>query len=226
MIRLRQEEDRMKKNIFVAREVFGEFLDFLAPHFEVQANQEDKVLTGEALALVLADKEGAMTTLTERIDENLLSRCPRLKAVCNIAVGYNNIDLTACNAHGVMATNTPGVLDDTTADFAWALILAAARRLTEAERYLRDGKWEKWKLKQLLGLAIHQATLGIIGMGRIGQAVACRALGFDMEVLYHNQNRVSPEIESACRARYVGKEEPLRSADIVTLHVPYNQQTH
>ena len=129
----------MKKNIFVAREVFGEVLDFLAPHFEVAANQEDKVLTGEELALVLADKEGAMTTLTERIDENLLSRCPRLKAVCNIAVGYNNIDLTACNAHGVMATNTPGVLDDTTADFAWALILATARRLNEAEAYVRAG---------------------------------------------------------------------------------------
>ncbi|MBW6484844.1 MAG: D-glycerate dehydrogenase [Syntrophobacterales bacterium] len=216
----------MKKKILITREVFAEALDLLAAHFEVEANQEDRVLTAEELAKRLADKDGAMIALTERIDGELLGRCPRLKAVCNIAVGYNNIDLAACSAHGVMATNTPGVLDDTTADFTWTLILAAARRLTEAERYLRDGKWEKWKLKQLLGLDIHQATLGIIGMGRIGQAVARRALGFDMEVLYHNQNRVSPELESACRARYVSKEELLSRADIVTLHVPYNQQTH
>ena len=155
----------MKKKIYVAREVFSEVLDFLAPHFEVQANQEDKVLTAEELAGVLADKDGAMTTLTERIDETLLSRCPRLKAVCNIAVGYNNIDLAACSAHGVMATNTPGVLDDTTADFAWALILATARRLNEAEAYVREGRWDKWKLKQFLGLDVHHATLGIIGLG-------------------------------------------------------------
>lgn len=216
----------MKKKIFIAREVFDEALDFLAPHFEIEANQADTALTGEELANMLADKDGAIITLTERIDENLLSRCPRLKAVCNIAVGYNNIDLAACSAHGVMATNTPGVLDDTTADFAWTLILATARRLTEAERYLRDGRWDKWKLKQFLGLDIHHATLGIIGMGRIGQAVARRALGFEMEVLYHNQSRVPPEIEFACRARYVPKEELLGRADIVTLHVPYNQQTH
>ena len=148
-----------------------------------------------------------MTTLTERIDENLLSRCPRLKAVCNIAVGYNNIDLAACSAHGVMATNTPGVLDDTTADFAWALILATARRLNEAEAYVREGRWDKWKLKQFLGLDVHHATLGIIGLGRIGQAVARRAAGFEMEVLYHDVQRAAPAIESACRARYVPKEE-------------------
>ncbi len=216
----------MKQKIFIAREVFAEALDFLAPHFEIEANQADTVLTAEELADFLADKDGAMIAMTDRIDENLLSRCARLKAVCNIAVGYNNIDLVACSAHGVLATNTPGVLDDTTADFAWALILAAARRLTEAERYLRDGRWDKWKLKQFLGLDIHHATLGIIGMGRIGQAVARRALGFEMEVLYHNQNRVPPEIESACRARYASKEELLGRADIVSLHVPYTAQTH
>jgi len=216
----------MKKNIFVAREVFEEVLDFLAPHFEVQANQEDKVLTGEELALVLADKEGALTTLTERIDEALLSRCPRLKAVCNIAVGYNNIDLTACNAHGVMATNTPGVLDDTTADFAFALILATARRLNEAEAYIRTGQWDKWKLKQFLGLDVHHAVLGIVGLGRIGQVVARRAAGFQMEVLYHDVRRAAPEIEAACRATYVPKAELFHRADIVTIHIPYSRETH
>jgi len=216
----------MKKKILVTREVFGEVLDFLTLHFEVAVNQEDKVLTAEELARVLADKEGALTTLTERIDENLLSRCPQLKAVCNIAVGYNNIDLTACNAHGVMATNTPGVLDDTTADFAWALILATARRLNEAEAYVREGRWDKWKLKQFLGLDVHHAVLGIIGLGRIGQVVARRAMGFEMEVLYHDVRQASAEIESACRARYVPKEELFRRADIVTIHIPYSRETH
>ncbi|MDP1899775.1 MAG: D-glycerate dehydrogenase [Rubrivivax sp.] len=216
----------MNKKIFVSREIFEEVLDFLATHFEVHSNQADAVLTAEELASALSDKEGAMVALTERIDEALLSRCAHLRAVCNIAVGYNNIDLAACNAHGVMATNTPGVLDDTTADFAWTLILATARRLTEAERYLRDGKWKKWELKQLLGLDVHHATLGIMGMGRIGQAVARRALGFDMEVLYHDQSRVAPEIESACRARFVSREELLGKSDIVSLHVPYSPQTH
>lgn len=216
----------MKKKIFVAREVFDDVLNFLAPHFEVQANQEDRVLTAEELAEVLADKEGAMTTLTEKIDDALLSRCPGMKAVCNIAVGYNNIDLAACSAHGVLATNTPGVLDDTTADFAWTLILGTARRLNEAETYVRAGQWDKWKLKQFLGLDVHHATLGIIGLGRIGQVVARRAAGFEMEVLYHDVRRAAPEIESACRAAYVPKEELFCRADIVTIHIPYSRETH
>jgi gluconate 2-dehydrogenase len=216
----------MKNKIFITREVFGEVLDFLSPHFEVGANQEDEVLTEEELALALADKDGALTTLTERIDENLLSQCPKLKSICNIAVGYNNIDLTACTAHGVMVTNTPGVLDDTTADLTWALILAAARRLNEAETYLRQGEWDTWKLKQFLGLDVHHATLGIIGLGRIGQAVARRAIGFEMYVLYYDVQQVAPETESACRARYTTKDELLRKADIVTIHVPYSRETH
>jgi len=125
-----------------------------------------------------------------------------------------------------MATNTPGVLDDTTADFAWALILATARRLNEAEAYVREGRWDKWKLKQFLGLDVHHATLGIIGLGRIGQAVARRAAGFEMEVLYHDVQRAAPAVESACRARFVPKEELYRKADIVTIHIPYSQETH
>lgn len=219
-------ERKMKQKIFVTREVFQEVLDFLTPHFDVAANQEDRVLSGEELASALADKEGAMTTLTERIDTALLDRCPRLKAVCNIAVGYNNIDLAACNAHGVMATNTPGVLDDTTADFTWALILATARRLNEAEAYVRQGLWDKWKLKQFLGLDVHHAVLGIVGLGRIGQVVARRAMGFEMEVLYFDVRRAAPEIEAACRATYVSKEELFGRADIVTIHIPYGPETH
>ncbi len=216
----------MKKKILVTREVFAEVLDFLAPRFEVTANQEDRVLTAEDLAVALADKEGVLTAIVDRIDGALLDRCPHLKAVCNIAVGYNNIDLAACTARGVMATNTPGVLDDTTADFTWALILAAARRLNEAEAYVRQGQWDKWKLKQFLGLDVHHAVLGIVGLGRIGQAVARRAVGFEMEVLYHDVHQASPAIEAACRARYVSQEELFSKADIVTIHVPYSPETH
>jgi len=216
----------MKKKVFVTREVFAEALDVLASHFEVTDNQADKVLTAEELALALADKEGALTNVTDRIDSDLLLRCPRLQAVCNIAVGYNNIDLEACNTHGVMATNTPGILDDTTADFAWALILATARRLNEAEAYIREGRWDKWRLKQFLGLDVHHATLGIVGLGRIGQVVARRALGFEMEVLYHDVRRAPTEVEAACRARYVTREELFGRADIVTIHIPYSRETH
>jgi glyoxylate/hydroxypyruvate/2-ketogluconate reductase len=216
----------MKKKVLVAREVFGGVLDFLVTRFAVTANQEDRILSAEELAEALADQEGVLTTLTERIDEALICRCPGLRAVCNIAVGYNNIDLAACDAHGVMATNTPGVLDDTTADFTWALILASARRLNEAEAWVREGRWDKWKLKQVLGLDVHHAVLGIAGLGRIGQAVAKRAGGFEMEVLYHDVRRAAPEIEAACRARYVTREELFGRADIVTIHIPYSRETH
>lgn len=216
----------MKPKIFVTRQVFPDVLDFLARHFEVDSNPTDTPLSPEALAQALADKHGALTTLSERIDAALLARCPNLKAVCNIAVGYNNIDVDACRARGVMATNTPGVLDETTADFTWALILAAARRVTESEAYLRAGKWRGWKLDQFLGPDVHHATLGILGMGRIGQAVARRARGFEMTVLYHNTRRLSEEVEKACRAAYVSLDELLARADFLTLHVPYSKGTH
>ncbi len=216
----------MKQRVQVTRAVFPEVLDYLAPQFDVSTNQDDKTFTPEELAQALADKNGALITLSERIDAALLARCPKLKAVCNIAVGYNNIDLPACRARGVMATNTPGVLDDSTADFTWALILATARRVTEAERYLRAGRWTGWSLSQLLGRDVHHATLGILGMGRIGQAVARRARGFDMTVLYHNSRRLSAEVEKSCHAAYVSMDELLARADILTIHTPYTPATH
>lgn len=216
----------MKPKILVTREVFDDVLEYLSQYFEVTSNQSDILFDSETLASKLSDKQGAMITLTDRIDTPLLARCPNLKAVCNIAVGYNNIDLAACTKARVMATNTPGVLDDTTGDFTWALILATARRLTEAEAYLRAGQWDRWKLKQFLGLDIHHATLGIFGLGRIGQVVARRASGFEMKVIYHDARRMPTEIEEASRARFVSKEELLSLADIVTIHVPYSQATH
>lgn len=216
----------MKPKVLVTREVFDDTLEYLSRHFDVTDNQSDRPLTAEELARALAGKDGALVTLSDRVDAALLARCPKLKAVCNIAVGYNNVDLPACTARRVMATNTPGVLDDSTADFTWALILATARRVTEAETHLRAGEWKGWKLKQLLGRDVHRATLGIVGMGRIGQAVARRARGFDMTVLYHNRKRLDARIEQQCQAAYAPLDELLARADIVTLHVPYSPETH
>ncbi len=216
----------MKPKVLVTREVFDDVIEYLSQYFEVTSNQSDLIMDSETLASNLSDKKGALITLTERIDTALLSRCPNLKAVCNIAVGYNNIDLDACTKARVMATNTPGVLDDTTGDFAWTLILATARRLVEADIYVRSGQWDRWKLKQFMGLDVHHATLGIFGLGRIGQVVARRAAGFEMKILYHDIRRATPEIEQACRAVFLSKEELLSQADIVTIHVPYSTDTH
>ncbi len=216
----------MKPRLLVTREVFDETLHYLAQHCEVESNQQDVPLDPETLAQRLEDKVGVMCCLTDRIDEQLLTRCPRLKVVANIAVGYNNIDLDACTARGVMATNTPEVLTDTTADLAFALILATARRLTEGEAYIRAGQWSGWYLKQLLGVDVHHATLGIIGMGRIGRVIARRAQGFEMRVIYHNRVRLAADIEQALKATYVSKDELLEQADFVILQMPYMPQTH
>lgn len=216
----------MKPKILVTREVFDDVLDYLGTRFDVSSNQSDVPFPPDQLARQLTDKHGAVTTISDRIDGALIERCPNLKAVCNIAVGYNNIDVAACTAQGVMVTNTPGVLDDATADFTWTLILATARRLSEAETWLRTGAWKGWKLKQFLGRDVGGATLGIIGMGRIGQAVARRARGFDMTVLYHNRRRVDVAIERDVNAQYLGLDELLARADIVTLNVPYTPETH
>ena len=216
----------MKPRILVTREVFDETLDYLAQHCEVDSNQQDSPLSPDALAQRLAGRDGVMCCLTDRIDAMLLDACPQLKAVANIAVGYNNIDLAACTARGIMATNTPGVLDDSTADLAWALMLATARRITEVESCIRAGQWTGWRLKQWLGVDVHHATLGIIGMGRIGQTIARRATGFDMKVVYNNRKRLSPDIERRLNATYASKDELLAQADFVVLQVPYSPETH
>jgi len=216
----------MKPRVVVTREVFDETIDFLAQHCEVDANQADAAHTPDALAQKLADKDGVMCALTDRIDAALIARCPRLKAVANIAVGYNNIDVAACSARNIRVTNTPGVLDDSTADLAWALMLATARRVTEVESYIRKGEWTGWRLKQWLGTDVHHATLGIIGMGRIGQAIAKRALGFDMKVLYHNRKPLAAAIERRLNATYVSLDDVLTQSDFVVLQMPYSPETH
>ena len=215
-----------KPHILVARKVFPEVLERLRERFEVDDNQADVILGVAGLKARLADKVGVLTAATDPVTAEVIDAAPSLKAVCNIAVGYNNIDLAACSKAGVMATNTPGVLDDTTADLAWALLMASARRLPAAERWLRKGDWQGWEFIQWLGTDVHHATLGILGMGRIGQAVARRALGFDMKVIYHNRSPLPVDHEAACRANWVDKDTLLREADFLMLLLPYSPATH
>ena len=216
----------MKPKIAVTREVFEEVLDFLRGHFEVGSNQDGIPLEGEALARRLADKDGALILASDRIDAAIIAACPRLKAVCNIGVGYNNIDVAACTRAGILVTNTPEVLNDTTADMAFALVLAAGRQVVKGDAWIRQGKWQRWRFMEWLGPDVHHATLGILGMGRIGQAVARRAQGFEMRVIYHNRNRLPAETEAACAAQYVGKEELLRQSDYLVLLLPYSAENH
>ncbi len=217
----------MRPQILIARAVFPDVVERLAQQFEVESNQEDRVFSAAELSQKIADKDGLFITGSERLAADVIAAAPRLKAICNMAVGYNNIDLDAATAAGVMVTNTPDVLNATTADFAWALLMATARRITESEHWLRAGHWKKWTYDGLLGADIHDSTLGIIGMGRIGQAIARRSMGFDMNVIYHNRSRLTPEQEAhANNARYVGKEELLRQADHVMLVLPYSAQSH
>ncbi|XDF37425.1 D-glycerate dehydrogenase [Paracidovorax avenae] len=216
-----------RPRILVARAIFPDVVDRLARHFDVEANPEDAIWSPEELARRLADKDGALTTGSQRIDAALVAACPRLRIVANMAVGYNNFDVDALTAAGVQATNTPDVLTETTADFGFALLMATARRVTESEIYLREGRWSKWSYDMFAGSDVHGSTLGILGMGRIGQGIARRgAHGFGMNVIYHNRSRLSPELEADCKARYVSKEELLREADHLVLVLPYTPESH
>lgn len=202
-------------------------IDRLSQHFEVDYNDQDAALSPDALAARLSDKVGAITLLSDRIEAPILAAAPGLKAVCNVAVGYNNFDIAAITAAGVMATNTPGVLNDTTADTAWALLLASGRRIVAADKWVRDGRWKGWKFHDgWYGNDIHHATLGILGMGRIGQAVARRAAGFEMRVIYHNRSQLPPDQAQACNATWVSKDALLREADFLVLLLPYTPDTH
>ncbi len=213
--------------MLVARRLFPEISQRLAQHFEVDAYQEPEPLAPEALAERLQGCAGVLITGTERIDAALLAACPQLRAVCSMAVGYNNIDVSACTARRVLATNAPGVLTETTADFGFALMMAAARRISESEHWLRAGQWKQWSYDLFAGSDVYGATLGIVGMGRIGQAIARRgALGFDMKVAYHNRSRLSGADEAVVGAQYLALHDLLRVADHLVIVVPYTPQTH
>ncbi len=216
-----------KPEVLVARAVFPEVIERLREFFEVEDNQADTVYTKAEWTQRLQGKAGAFTTGSERIDAEVLAANPQLKAVCNMAVGYNNFDVPACTARGVLCTNTPDVLTETTADFGFALMMATARRMAESEHALRRGEWTKWAYDMFTGSDVHGATLGILGMGRIGQAIARRgALGFGMKVIYHNRSRLDTATEAQCKAAYVGKDELLAQADHLVLVLPYSASSH
>jgi gluconate 2-dehydrogenase len=214
-----------KTRILIAREVFPETIERLSQHFDVETNPRATPFGRDELIARLQGKAGVFTTGSEQINADVLAACPDLKICANMAVGYNNFDVAAMTARGVLATNAPDVLTETTADFGFALLMATARRLTESEHYLRAGKWNSWSYDMFAGSDIHGSTMGIIGMGRIGQGIARRgAHGFGMKVIYHNRSRLSPALEAECKATYVAKEELLRTADHVVLVLPFTPE--
>lgn len=216
----------MKARVLVCREVFDETLAMLAEHFHVESNQGDRPFAPAELRERLADKDGVLASTTDRIDGDIVADAPRLRVVANVGVGYNNLDVPALTARGIMATNTPGVLTESVADHTMGLVISACRRLGEAERLLRAGQWKRVHLKFMLGADVHGATLGIVGFGRIGQAVARRARGFGMKLLYSNRRRLPPAEEAAHGADYRGLHDLLRESDVVVLLTPYSAQTH
>ncbi len=217
----------MKSKILITRAVFPEVIDHLSQYFDVDSNQSDEAFSESELIRRLQGKAGVYANPTTIMSAEVMRSAPELRAICNMAVGYNNIDVAAATAAGIMVTNTPDVLNETTADFGWTLLMATARRVTESEHYLRAGLWKKWTYDGFMGVDVHGSTLGIIGMGRIGQAVARRSMGFNMKVIYNNRSRLTPELEAeANNARHVSREELLRTADHVVLVLPYSKESH
>jgi len=217
----------VKPKVLITRAIFPEVVEELSRRLDVEHNADDRPWPPEELARRLQGKEAAMATVMDRFDDPILAQCPELKVIANIAVGYNNIDVPACTKRGIRVTNTPGVLDDTTADLTWSLLMAAARRIAEGDAYVRRGDWKiAFGVQYFLGQDIHHATLGIIGMGRIGRAIARRALGFDMRVLYHNRSRLDDAEERGLNATWVERDRLLAESDFVIVMAPYSPATH
>jgi glyoxylate reductase len=208
-----------KPAIFSTRQLFQAARTILDEHFQVDYWKGDKLSRADLLKHV-ADKDGLVCLLTEKVDEELLSAAPKLRIAATVSVGYDNIDVPACTKHKVVATNTPGVLDDTTADFAWTLLMAVARRLLEGDSWMRSGTWNGWDLDQLVGGDVWGKTLGILGFGRIGRGVARRALGFQMRVLYNDAVRAPADVEKELNAEFVDRDRLFRESDFISLHVP------
>jgi lactate dehydrogenase-like 2-hydroxyacid dehydrogenase len=215
----------MKAKLLVTRRICDESLATLAARCDVESNQKDLPMSARQLLHKLEGKDAAITMMTDVISDAVLAGRPQLKIVSNVAVGYNNFDVPAATRRGVMMTNTPGVLDDTTADFTWCLILAAARGLVPADRTFRSGRWKRWRFMDFLGQDVHGKTLGICGFGRIGQGVARRARGFDMRILYTGVRRAPEAVEHEHRATFVDKHTLLRESDVVSLHLPLFAET-
>ena len=213
-----------RPRVWVSRPIFPETLATLGQYFDVSAEAVEQKLSAEQLKATLMDFDGAILGGSDRIDAVLLEGNQRLKVVANLGVGYNNLDIPALTEAGVLACNTPEVLDETVADYAWALMLAAARRVGAAERWLRAGQWHGMRFDDWLGVDVHGKTLGILGMGRIGQAIARRAAGFGMPVIYHNRHRLVADIEQDCKARYVEKPVLLTESDHLILVLPFTPE--
>lgn len=212
-----------KPKVWVSRPLFPDVLARLAEHFEVDAESVERPHTAAELRQKLANVDGALVGLADRVDASVIEGNTRLKVIANLGVGFNNLDIDALTRAGILASNTPEVLTESVADFAWALMLAAARRVGAAERWLRAGRWpgSNMRFDDWLGLDVHGRTLGILGMGRIGQAIARRAAGFDMPVLYHNRSRLPEAVERACGATLVTKATLLGEADFLMLVLPF-----
>jgi glyoxylate reductase len=214
-----------KPKVFATHQLFEESRKILDANCDIQYWCEPDRPPREEVLRRVKDREALICLLTEKVNDELLRAGPKLRIVSNVAVGFDNIDLDACTKRGVVASNTPGVLDETTADFTWTLLLAVARRLTEGEALARSGNWKGWNLDQLCGADIWGKTLGIVGFGRIGRAVARRALGFQMKVIYTDAVRASEDVESSVNAEFRNMNTLLAESDFISLHVPLLAET-
>ena len=215
----------MSKSVLVSNVLPAEALAMIPKEIAVDYHNSQDPLPRPELIARLRGKDGLICHIVSAIDDEVLAAAPTVKVVANVAVGYNNIDVAAAHRRGVVVTNTPDVLTETTADFAWALLMAASRRVAEADRYVRSGQWDRWLWELLWGADIHGKTLGIVGFGRIGRAVARRALGFNMRVLYQDAVPADATVERDLHASRVDLETLLREADFVSLHTPFLPET-
>lgn len=214
-----------RPKILVTHPLFTGVRELLDSRFETEYWKAPQPMPRPELLERAAGKDGLICLLSDKINEQLLGEASKLRIASTVSVGYDNIDVAACTRHNVIATNTPGVLDDTTADLAWALLMAVARRVVEGDAMIRAGKWTGWEIDQFMGGDIWGKTLGIIGFGRIGQEMARRASGFKMKVLYHSRRRVTQDKEKEFHATYVDLDTLLRESDFVSLHVPLTAET-
>jgi lactate dehydrogenase-like 2-hydroxyacid dehydrogenase len=215
----------MKPVILVTKRIYPEAIEYLRQRAEVDYEESDDGLSAPQLAARIGGKQGIVSQLTDKFPAEVIEGLAGIRVIANVAVGYDNIDVAAATRRGILVTNTPEVLTDTTADFAFTLLLAAARRVVEGHQYVHSGQWTKWRIDLLVGQDVHHRTLGIFGMGRIGQAVARRARGFSMRILYHDAQPAPESIEKELGLELVGAERLLRESDFVSLHVPLLPET-
>lgn len=215
----------MKPNALITNKLFPKALDYLNEHIDYEIGSKERKLIKEEIIQKIRDKEGLLPLLVDTIDKEIMDAAPALKIIANCAVGYNNIDIDYAQKKGILVTNTPGVLTDTTADLTWALLLAVARLIPQSDKFTRERKFKEWKLDLFLGREVTGKRLGIVGMGRIGKAVALRAKAFNMEIVYNDPQRLSPEEEKKFNAFFLPLDELLSTSDYITLHTTLTPQT-